>query len=165
MSKRECVRCGAMNKNGSQCKRTTCIYSKFCGAHTKQLFDLQLKRSGLPKSGKGLFTSKDIPKNTKIAQYTGKIMTQAQHDKKPSGYAVAISKNRVIDARSTQSTLARYANDCRPTNKVLKQCKGNNAKLKRGRGDTVRLTSIKKIPAGSEIFTSYGGKAYWGDAD
>ena len=129
MSVRDCVRCFAQTKKGRRCKRTTCAYSKFCYAHTKQLFGLYLGQSSIPGSGKGLFTAKEIPPKTRIAKYTGVVMTQAENDDNPSGYAVAIPRGKVIDAASTQSGIARYANDCRGDNRRQKQCKGNNSKF------------------------------------
>ena len=163
MSIRECVRCSAKPRKGSQCRNTTCIYSKFCNVHTKQLFDLYLKESSIPGSGTGLFTSKFILSKTTIANYTGLIKTQAQNDVKPSGYALAIPHGKVLDDASTQSGLARYANDCRAGNKRSGQCKGSNAKfstLTRDGVTSVGLTSTKLIPANSEIFVSYG-RGYW----
>ena len=109
-----------------------------------------------------------IPSKTKIADYTGVIKTQAQNDVKPSGYALAIPHGKVLDAASTQSGLARYANDCRAKNKRAGQCqcKGSNARfgtLTRGGVTRVWLTSTKMIRANSEIFVSYG-KEYWNDS-
>jgi hypothetical protein len=128
------------------------------------LFNLYLKPSSIPNSGSGLFTSKDIATKTRIAKYTGVIKTLAESQANPTGYDVAIPKGRVLDASSTQSGIARYANDCRGKNKKKKQCKGNNAKFSistRNGTTNVWLVSTKAISAGSEIFVSYGGASYW----
>ena len=167
MSIRDCVQCSAKTQKGKgpRCKNITCIYSKFCNIHTKQLFDLYLKKSAIPGAGTGLFTSKSIPAKTKIANYTGTVKSQAENDVKPSGYALGIPHGKVLDAASTQSGLARYANDCRASNKRAKQCKGSNSKFStstRGGVTRVWLTSTKLIRANTEIFVSYG-KAYWDD--
>ena len=165
MSIRECVRCSAQTRKGIRCKNRTCKYSKFCNVHTRKLFDLYLNPSAIPSSGSGLFTSKPIPNKTRIAQYTGQIKTAAENQNNPSGYAVAIPKQRVLDAASTQSGIARYANDCRSANKREKHCKGNNSKFAistRKDVTSVWLVSTKTIPANSEIFVSYGGSSYWG---
>ena len=170
MSIRVCERCAAATRQGKgqQCKNSTCITSEFCTAHTKSLFDLSLKPSSIPRAGTGLFTMKAIPKNQKIARYTGKVITQAKYDEKPSGYGVAIDAppDHVMDAASTQSGLARYANDCRSANKRAGQCKGNNSKFDmtttRAGKTTIWLRATKNIKAGSEILISYGRK-YWGD--
>ena len=165
MSIRECVRCSAQTKKGARCKRTTCAYSTFCNTHTKQLFGLYLRKSSISGSGKGLFTVKEIPPKTRIAKYTGTIKTRTAYDAKPSGYGVGLPRGKVMDAASTQSGIARYANDCRTANQRLKQCKGNNSKFNvsaRAGTSSVWLTSTKRIPANTEIFVSYGGRGYWG---
>jgi SET domain-containing protein len=165
MSVKECVQCSAQTRNGKRCKNTTCIYSEFCRAHTIQLFDLVLKKSSIPNSGKGLFTAVAIPPKKRIAKYTGDIKTIEQYKANPSGYAVAIPRGRVIDARSTQSGIARYANDCRLANKRNGDCKGNNSKFSistRAGVTSIFLVSTKRISAGEEIFVSYGGKSFWG---
>lgn len=164
MSTRECVRCSAQTRKNTQCKRTTCIYSDFCSTHTKQLLGLYLRKSSIPESGKGLFTAKEIPPRTRIAKYTGTIKTRAAYNANPSGYGVGLPRGKVMNAASTQSGIARYANDCRPANRRLKQCKGNNSKFNvsvRDGINSVWLTSTKRIPANTEIFVSYGGRGYW----
>ena len=165
MSIRECVRCSAQTQKGARCKKRTCVYSEFCNTHTKKLFDLYLKPSSIPASGSGLFTSKHIATKTRIAKYTGEIKTAAENQENPSGYGLEIPKARVLDAASTQSGIARYANDCRSVNKREKQCKGNNSRfsVSTRKGITsVWLVSTKSIPANSEIFVSYGARSYWG---
>ena len=165
MSIKDCVQCSAATRhgNGPRCKNITCIYSEFCNTHTKALFDLSLKQSKIPVAGKGLFTTKTIAKNKNIARYTGDIKTVADYNANQSGYAVAISKNRIIDAASTQSGLARYANDCRAPNRKAGQCKGSNSRFVvnyNGGKTTIWLRATKKIPANSEIYVSYG-VGYW----
>ena len=74
---------------------------------------MALKPSGIAGAGRGLFTLKAIPKGAVIVGYTGDKITQAENDTNPSGYGVGIPGGMVIDGRSTQSSLGRYANDCR----------------------------------------------------
>jgi hypothetical protein len=137
------------------------LYSEFCRVHTKQIFDLVLKPSGIPGAGTGLFTTVAIGKNKNIARYTGQVKSLEEYNVNPSGYAVALSRGRVLDAASTQAGIARYANDCRPKNKRSGHCSGNNARfVVNHRTDSVWLRSTKKILAGSEILISYG-KSYW----
>jgi hypothetical protein len=139
------------------------MYSEFCHTHTKAIFDLALKPSTIPNASRGLFTTKQIRAGKKIARYSGVIKTQAAYNANPSGYAVAISRGRVMDAASTQSKLGRYANDCRPANKRANQCKGNNAKFSvknEGGVTTIWLKATKNIPANTEVFIPYGA-GYW----
>ena len=131
MSIKQCIRCSAATRQGRgpRCRNTTCIYSEFCSAHTKSLLDMALKPSGIPGAGRGLFTLKAIPKGATIAAYKGDRITQAENDATPSGYGVGIPGGMVIDGRSTQSSLGRYANDCRAADRRAGRCPGNNAAL------------------------------------
>ena len=163
MSIKECVRCSAATKLGNQCKINTCKYSEFCWQHTKQLFDLGIKPSAIPNAGSGLFTYKEIPANKTICMYKGDILTRETYNANNSGYGVSISNGRVIDAKSTQSCLGRYANNCRPVDKTAGICNGNNAKFsiyQRAGRTTIRIKSTKRIPANSEVYVSYGA-GFW----
>lgn len=155
MSVRECIRCQAIKKDGNQCTRNTCKYSTMCFQHTKINKGLVVKQSNIPDSGFGLYTTKRIPAKKIIAQYGGEVIPTNQYQ--DSGYGVYLNQNQIIDAKSTQSGIARYANMCRAENKRQGQCNGNNAKLSHNRrNNTVNLKSTKVIPAGKEIFNSYG---------
>lgn len=120
---------------------------------------LVVKESTIPKSGKGLFTRKDIAKGTRIVEYKGTITTwkEVDHDEGSNGYIYYINRNHVINARPHTDYLARYANDARG----IAQIKGisNNAVYKID-GLKVFIESIKEIPAGAEILVGYG-KEYW----
>lgn len=120
---------------------------------------LIVKRSTIPSAGKGLFTRKLIPKNTRIVEYKGRLTTwkEVNHDEGRNGYIYYISRNHVIDALPYTKALGRYANDASGLQKV----KGitNNARYVVDEG-RVFIESAKEIPAGGEILVSYG-KEYW----
>ncbi|RXK85669.1 SET domain-containing protein [Filimonas effusa] len=120
---------------------------------------LVVKRSTLPGAGKGLFTKKLITKGTRILEYTGTITTwkEVDHKNGTNGYIFYVKRNHVIDASGHPESLARYANDAGGLVKI----KGvvNNAEYVE-EGVRVFLEAKKDIPAGSEIFVSYG-KEYW----
>ncbi len=161
MSEIECVRCIAQTKKGARCKLRTCRIADYCSIHAKSILQLGVKPS--PVSGYGLFTYADIPKDRKICEYKGVNISQEEYDTGNGIYGVEIPRGRVIDAKSTQSCLARYINDCRYSNRRAGTCAGINARfsLKTVRGvTTVNIKSTKRIPAGSEIFLKYGAK-YW----
>ena len=162
MSVVECVKCSATNKNGKRCSRTTCKYAKYCHQHAKIILGLQVKKSTIPNTGQGLFTLKEIKKHEDITEYSGEKLTVEEANRKPeSGYGLLINKDTVIDGKSTQSSLGRYANDCRSVNVKAKYCKNNNARFViNHKNKKVMLRATKKIPAGSEIFVSYG-RSYW----
>jgi hypothetical protein len=160
MSKRSCDTCTALNKHGKRCTRVTCIYGPKCWQHTQLQDHLEVKQSSIAAAGKGLFAKKEFKKDAIIAPYGGKVLSKAELDRKYPGdklapYALQAGKNKFIDAKRTNSGVARYANDCRTANSKAKQCKGNNARL-----TGKNLKASKKIKNGSEIFAGYG-PSYW----
>jgi uncharacterized protein len=120
---------------------------------------LSAKTSGIPGAGFGLFTDVFIPKGTRIIQYTGKVTNweDADHQEGLNPYIYFVSDDHVIDAARRKKSLARYANDARG----MKKIKGlsNNAEYIE-EGNKVYIEATKDIPAGEEIFVSYG-KEYW----
>jgi uncharacterized protein len=120
---------------------------------------LIVKRSTLKGSGKGLFTTKDIPKGTIIVEYKGKITTWKEVDDRKglNGYIYYVTRTHVIDARTTKEALARYANDAKGlvrTEGITNNCTYEIEGLK------VYIKAMRNIPAGSELFVGYG-KEYW----
>lgn len=120
---------------------------------------LRVKRSVIPNAGKGLFTTKPIPRGTRIVEYKGKITTWKEVDHKAgtNPYIFYVKRNHVIDARSYKKAKARFANDARG----LKRIKGivNNASYIED-GLRVFIEAKRNIPAGAEILVDYG-KEYW----
>lgn len=122
----------------------------------KHLF---VKESTIPGAGQGLFTDTDIPKGTRIIQYTGRVSTwaDADHQEGLNAYIYYMSDDNIIDASKRKKSLGRYANDARGFKKIkgmLNNCVYVEDGLK------VFIQSTKDIPANSEIFVSYG-KEYW----
>lgn len=120
---------------------------------------LFLKKSGLPDSGRGLFTRSFIPKNTKVCEYKGKITSwgNAAHDGGNNAYLFYINKNHVIDAKNNKTSLAGYANDARGISKVKGLVNNCIYIVEKKR---VFIKAIRDIPAGSEVLVGYG-KEYW----
>jgi len=120
---------------------------------------LVVKRSKLKGAGKGLYTTKDIPRGTKIVEYKGKITKWKEVDDRNglNGYIYYVNRDHVIDASGTKDALARYANDA----KGLKRVDGitNNCTYII-EGVKVYIKAMRNIPAGSELFVGYG-KEYW----
>ncbi|MEO6541391.1 MAG: SET domain-containing protein [Ferruginibacter sp.] len=124
--------------------------------NAKQLI---VKRSTLPGSGKGLFTKCLIPKNTKVAEYKGKITNweNADHDDGGNPYLYYVNKNHVIDAKNNKASLAHYANDAEGVKKIKEMDNNSTYAVENKR---VYIKALTDIPAGSEILVSYG-KEYW----
>jgi SET domain-containing protein len=120
---------------------------------------LIVKRSTLKGAGKGLFTNKDILRGTKIVEYKGKVTTWKEVDdhRGLNGYIYYVTRDHVIDARTTKEALARYANDA----KGLLRTEGlSNNCTYIIEGLKVYIKAMRNIPAGSELFVGYG-KEYW----
>ena len=74
--------------------------------------DLEIKASGLPGAGQGLFTKTAIAKGTRIVEYKGTVTTWEEAKKDATnGYIYFLKPNYVIDGRDHPKSLARYAND------------------------------------------------------
>jgi len=122
---------------------------------------LIVKKSRLPKAGKGLFTTKAIKKDTRIIEYRGEIIKWKQYqervDKCEDGYLFFISKERCIDAFPTPQYKARYANDAEGMSRV----KGlRNNCVYEIVGKKCYIQATRDIKAGEEIFVDYT-KEYW----
>ncbi len=120
---------------------------------------LEVKRSNIPGSGKGLFTTKPIEKGAIIAEYKGKKTTWAEVDHKEgkNAYIYYVNRNCVIDASEYTHTLARYANDAKGL-KIIKGITNNCCFIKEG--ERVFLKALRNISPGEELFAGYG-KEYW----
>jgi uncharacterized protein len=122
---------------------------------------LKVKKSSLPKAGKGLFTEKEIKKGEVVCQYEGERITWAEairrNDKDKGGYVYYITKKNCIDAFEYEDTFGRYANDAAGLGRV----KGlRNNSTYDVRDNHVYIVATRKIKAGAEVFVSYG-KQYW----
>ena len=120
---------------------------------------LIVKRSTLKGAGKGLFTTRDIPRGTKIVEYKGKVTDWKKVDSKEglNGYIYYVNRHHVIDAQPATEAVARYANDAKGlvrTEGVSNNCTYIIEGLK------VYIKSMRHIPAGSELLVGYG-KEYW----
>lgn len=119
---------------------------------------LRVRKSKLPKAGKGLFTTIAISKGDRIVEYKGKIekWKDVKYEDATNGYLLHINNQTVIDGRSSK-TFGRYANDARGHTRVLGL--RNNAEFVT-EGRRCFMEAIRNIPKGEEIFVDYG-RAYW----
>lgn len=103
-------------------------------------------RIGRSKTGLGMFATEHIPKNTRIFEYTGRIITNEAADRMPGKprYLYDLNKKFTLDG-SPRSNLGRYANhSCRP-NAVDYTYRGR-----------VYVKSLRAIEPGEEITYDYG---------
>lgn len=122
----------------------------------KHLF---VKKSTIPKAGKGLFTKIFIPKGKKIVEYKGKktVWKDVKDDDGKNGYIFYINRNCVIDALPSKKELGRYANDARGLIRI-EGIKNNSEYVVEGK--RCFIVARKDIPVNSEILVGYGAD-YW----
>jgi hypothetical protein len=122
---------------------------------------LVIKKSRIPGAGKGLFTTKFIPKGKKIIEYRGEIIKWKEYLKRvkeeKDGYLFFVRRDKCIDAYNTPQYKARYANDARGLIRIpgLK----NNAQYEI-HDDRCFIVATRDIQPGEEILVDYT-KEYW----
>jgi hypothetical protein len=157
MTTRDCVQCSAIKNNGKRCKNTTCKLAGLCYVHLRLVEGLEVKQSHIKGAGQGLITARAFKKNERIAGYGGVVLSQEEYAKKPSGYGIHLNSKEILDGRSTQSGIGRYANACRKENQLKGECKGNNARLVANvKAKNASIRTTKAVKKGSEIFIPYG---------
>lgn len=110
-----------------------------------ELFRIKRAATGL-----GLFAARDIPKETRIVEYTGDKIPNTDSKRMKGKYLFTLNNRYTIDG-SPRSNTGRYANhSCRP-----------NAYTEIIRGK-IWIIAKRKIKAGEEITYDYG-KAYFED--
>lgn len=115
--------------------------------YTPAGYKLKVKRSS---AGLGLFADEDIPKDTCLIEYIGKIISTKEEDSLNNKYLFEIDNKITIDGSPRYNT-ARYINhSCRPNAEAILKDK------------RVFIMSTKKIKAGEEISYDYG-KEYWNE--
>jgi len=122
---------------------------------------LHVKKSTLPKAGKGLFTDSDIKKGEIVCEYEGEKITwkeaERRNDLDKGGYVYYISDKNCVDAWDYKKTFGRYANDAAGIGRINGYRNNSVYDVIRGR---VYIRATSNIKAGSEIFVSYGPQ-YW----
>lgn len=121
--------------------------------------NLIVKKSKLPKAGKGLYTKIDIPKGTRMVEYKGRIQPwrEVKDEDGINGYLMYINRNVVINGLAAMKSLARYANDAGGLVR-LEGVRNNSEFISEGK--RCYMDATRNIKAGEEIFASYG-REYW----
>ena len=157
-SVKECDQCTATTASGQRCRKRTCR-GPVCWMHAKSQHGLRVKPSQIQNAGLGLYATKRLAKNARIAPYMGEPQTRAQvkaqYGTDTGQYVLCRSNNECFNASKSNASLSRFANDARGSEYT------NNAKFTPGASSgTPLLRATRAIPAGREIFTSYG-REYW----
>src|SRR6201986_2119360 len=122
---------------------------------------LIVKKSQIPGSGKGLYTTKPLKKETKIIEYRGEVIGWKDYkervDRDEDGYLFYFNKKRCEDAFHTPQYKARYANDANGFTRVKGLKNNSQSEIF---GDKCLIVSTRDKKAGEKIFTDYT-KDYW----
>lgn len=120
---------------------------------------LEVKKSGLPGAGRGLFARRTFNKGRRITEYKGRLCrwrdVAAADATNP--YLMRVNRLWAIDARPAVHTLGRYANDAAGT--PGKNSRHNNA-IYVTVGRRCYLEATKTISRGEEVLVSYG-PSFW----
>lgn len=155
------VQCKHKVQNSDRlCKRKTKLYPKYCWTHANKEFGVKIATSSIPNAGKGIFATKDLPKNHMIQYARQKdFMTHAQMDARYPGDTLApygmcdVHSDKCWDGLPYRSGLGRWANDPRGTKK-----KDNLTFVVQDHKAYVKTT--KKVKKGDELLIKYG-RQYW----
>lgn len=95
-------------------------------------------------AGLGLFTLRAIPRNRRVVEYIGPILTGEEVERRAGKYFFELDARRAIDGSSRENT-ARYINhSCRPN------ARGYTT------GNRIWIWSLREIKAGEQITIDYG---------
>jgi hypothetical protein len=109
--------------------------------------NLVVKRTS---AGLGLFTLRTIPRNRRVVEYAGPILTSEEVEKRRGKYFFELDSERAIDG-SSRENIARYINhSCRPN------AKGYTT------GSRIWVWSLREIRAGEQVTIDYG-ETYFND--
>lgn len=116
--------------------------------------------SQIPGAGMGLYLLESVKAGERIARYSGKVLTLAEHASSAhSQYRLQIHKNLFLDAQDACHFEGRYINDARnsrfKTNARFAANYTTNTCPKTG-FKWVSIFATKPIQAGEEIFLNYG---------
>jgi len=155
MSIKTCNTCSATTKRGTQCTKRTCV-SDLCWIHLKQQ-GFRIKDSVIPGAGKGLFVLKEYAPNENITLYTG----DESKDPIDGVYVLKINNQLYIDgAKTDEPGLGRWINQCRTNQQRNRLCNNNSKFSYDYRNQKTNIKATRRIPAGQEVFLSYG-PSYW----
>jgi SET domain-containing protein len=102
------------------------------------------------EAGLGLFAKVDIKKGSRVIEYTGEIISEAEANRRGGKYLFELNDKKTIDGKGRINT-ARYINH---------SCKPNCYPELNSSESRVFIFAKKNIKAGEEITYDYG-KAYF----
>lgn len=157
----ESHRCEALTKMGDQCLRRAVIgsFPALCWNHLLKNKHLRIAPSHLPNAGKGLFVmdpskaerSIIFRPNQLIIEYGGENIDLEELNKrygeKTAPYGVEVKQDVKYEDAACQRGVGAISNT---------YPRHQNAVLKKGRGDVIKVYATKNIRNGDEIYVPYG---------
>ena len=120
---------------------------------------LKIKKSTIPKAGKGVFTKIDLKKGQYVCEIIGEIISIKEYNRRlknnltVEGYSIEISSRRYLDTWNHECA-GKYIND------AYRSSFKNNCELCIDDDYKVYVQTLRKINKGEELFLSYG-EEYW----
>ena len=112
-------------------------------SYTPHPLSLSVRRA-VKGMGLGLYAGEDIPSDTCLIEYTGRVISKEEETKSRSRYLFTISRSKTIDG-AERANIARYINhSCDPNAEAV---------IHKGR---VYIFSIRPITKGEAISYDYG---------
>jgi SET domain-containing protein len=124
---------------------------------------LEIKKSGIPGAGKGLFATTLFKRGDRVIEYTGDVITWAECRRRNEAlegvgaYFFYVNDRKCVDAQNRPDSLARYANDASGIVRIPGM--RNNSRFEVIKGKPFIIAS-RNIKPGDEVFVAYG-KDYW----
>ncbi|GMF29300.1 unnamed protein product [Phytophthora lilii] len=117
---------------------------------------VEVRESGIPGAGKGLFATRKLLEGSTICEYTGVVLpNQAAWKLQDKSYLMKLGDGKYVDALNCPEVKARYINDCRGHRG------GFNVRFeKRPQEDKADVVAMRDIEPGEELFVDYG-RLYW----
>ena len=120
--------------------------------HTES--DFEVRRSTIPRAGKGLFTRVPIAEGDTIGYYTGRVIGEDEFndpDRPFSAYVLWVCRTHIIIGEGPEANYTRYINHSDDPNAFL---------VVSTRWKSARFEALRDIEPGEEIFFDYGDD-YW----
>ena len=140
---------------GTECHRWSTV-GHLCAQHARLLLGVEVRLSGIPGAGEGLFVVRDFPRGHVLCEYKGRIVSRAQWLLHPSAYGVKLYTGETLDAVRTSDGFARYANSAMRAKDVNGQLISGAKLGRRGEGKRIYLQLTKAVKAGTEVLIAYG---------
>jgi transposase InsO family protein len=148
-------RCTAQTKNGMHCKQLTAM-GQYCWNHLRTEKGLRIKKSTIPRAGKGLFAARPLPVKHLIP-YTGDLVQIRSGQ--GGTYYLQVRRGEAVDAARKNAGEGRWVNDPKGSAKRA-NCEFSLSSPGRRGPKVAFVRTLRPIPEGEELLVAYGNQ-YW----